>query len=488
MRNLFIVLTALTVIVIGAVLIFGAGAPSHPAGEASADRIGTIDEFLAAVEADNFIVQEGKFEVFPILDMFDAGIIPSCYGNNPSTPYMVYKLPKAPGQTVPNTVTDAPINPEDAGLWMDYRLRPDEALVFIGSTPPDLDYFSYRSYIVNRWFPDEGIQRRVFASLGDTINMRTIKTAGTPNGETGNPFEEMTVIITTADRGVDARVHRALESAGYSPSIINDDIIPSGIVRMGLEKESDTFGFIHRVAFFHDDAAGAAYLNGSPGRVFRLTPNETVQNLDPYPVPPLRVRGTGDTVELDLTDDLDELCAAIRARYGDENATELVTSIWLLEGYDAIQRGVDAIGENRDTVYLRTENFTLADGGAEFLIVYGVNHAASGKATYSNFGVYGADILNGIGGVSNHDFSGTAEEYLPDNPNAKYLYVWKVARQVNGDAHCLKVPYDNGAHGIDLDEEAFIGFRAYLEDATDAGPNWFELVYDRAIKFGPQSQ
>ncbi len=43
-----------------------------------------------------------------------------------------------------------------------------------------------------------------------------------------------------------------------------------------------------------------------------------------------------------------------------------------------------------------------------FIIVYGI--------TYSNFGVYGADVWNGVGAITDVDFNGTAEEYLPDNP------------------------------------------------------------------------
>ena len=51
-------------------------------------------------------------------------------------------------------------------------------------------------------------------------------------------------------------------------------------------------------------------------------------------------------------------------------------------------------GESSDTPYLRSSengvdpaNFTL--GEHDMVVVYGVNHAATGLATYSSFGVYG---------------------------------------------------------------------------------------------------
>ena len=102
--------------------------------------------------------------------------------------------------------------------------------------------------------------------------------------------------------------------------------------------------------------------------------------------------------------------------------------------------------------FLRNPAITLGNGTNEFIVVYGVNHVATGKAMYQNFAIYGADIWNGVGSISDEYFSGTAEEYLPDNPNAKYLYVYKIARNCNGDPHCYEVPYGIGAYGLELDQ------------------------------------
>lgn len=475
LRSLFMVLSLLPILLMTSPI---------PAGTDSNISVGDIAVLRSELAKDGFIIQQGKLEFFDIIKMYDAGYIPVCWGNNPSTPYMIFKLPMAPGQTVPNTVSDSVIYPQNTGLWSDSKLRPDEAVIFIGKTPPELDYFSYRSYLALRYFPAEGRTRRIFASLGDTINNMDVNTTGTPNGKPGNPFNQDTVIISTADKGIDARVRSALQAAGYSPSITNTDIIPSGLLNMGLDEHADNFAFIHRVAFFKDKKAGDDYMSKAQGTVLRLTPKQPAK-LDPFPVQPLKVRGTGDTSELNLFGALNDLRNVILAKHGAANAKELNTSIWLMEGFDAIQRGVDVIGENRDTFYLRTDEFTLADNPNEYLIVYGVNHAATGKVTYSNFGVYGAKAINGVGAVSNHDFTGTAEAYIPGHPAAKYLYVWKVARRALGDPRCLEVKWDIGAAGIDLDQSCFVGFRAYLEKSTKVGPYWSEVLYDRVIKFGP---
>jgi hypothetical protein len=226
-------------------------------------------------------------------------------------------------------------------------------------------------------------------------------------------------------------------------------------------------------------------------------------------MPELRVRGTGKT-EFDLTGDLEELRNTILNKYSGLNATELPTSIGAPVGSDGIQRGIDAVGPTNDACYLWTANqtissltppffnsslyygflrdpaITLGNDTNEFIIVYGVNHAATGKSTYSNFAVYGADVLNGVGMITDSDFNGTAEEYLPDNPDAKYLYVYKIARNCNGDIHCFEVPFGPGGYGIGLDQPLVIGWRSYLEKATKTGAAYSEIVYDRAIKFDPK--
>jgi hypothetical protein len=355
-----------------------------------------------------------------------------------------------------------------------------------------------------------GNERRwIFSNIADAVNNMVIKTEGTPDGSFGSPFNQTTVIIVTADKGIDQRIRAAAQSAGYSDNIINTQVLPSSMLNMGLENNSDTFVTFLRPALFNDTLAGEAYINNTPATVFRITPNNTAE-LDPYEYPELRVRGTGQT-EFDLTDDLEELRIAILNKYDESNATELPTSMWVPMGIDGIQREINALGPNNDACYLWTANqtissptppffntseyypflrdpeITLGNDPDEFIIVYGVNHVATGKATYSNFAVYGADVWNGVRAITDADFAGSAEEYLPNNPNAKYLYVYKLTRNCEGEPYCYEVPYGMGRSGIELDQPLFVGYRIYLENSTKTGPSYSEIVYDRAIKFDPKN-
>ena len=420
--------------------------------------------------------------------------------------YLTYFVPPAPGSKVPELFSKIAaalgMSSNVSAFW---NIRPDEAIVFVGRTPPECRYFSYDHYLLSRTYGNE--KRWIFANLGDTLNNLAINTEGTPNGLVGNPFNQTTVIVATADRGIDQRIRAAALSAGYSGDIFNTQVLPSAMLNMGLENGSDTFIMLIRPALYKDKQAGDGYLNNTPATVFRVTPNKSTE-LDPYNYPLLRVRETGKT-EFDLLDDLEELRNAILKKYSALNARELPTSIAVPVGSDAIQRGINADGPDNDACYLWSANqtahsptppfpnlsqyydflrdpaTTLGNNTNEFIIIYGVNHVATGKATYSNFALYGADAWNGVGSVTDLDFNGTAQEYLPNNPNAKYLYVYKVARNCGADPHCFKVPYGVGAYGIELDQPLFIGWRSYLDKSTKTGPSYSEILYDRAIKFNP---
>lgn len=479
-------------------------------GIALAENVKTYDAeaFRQALEQNGFTVQKGELGYFDLIKLLEKGILPSAYGNNPTTKYVAYFVPAATGHEVDERISKITSTLGMSGNTTPFwNLRPDEAVVFVGRTPPECRYFSSDIMIMHRTYGNE--KRWIFANIVDSVNNLVIKTEGTPNGSSGNPFNQTTVIITTADKGIDQRIRAAAQSAGYSDSIINTQVLPSTILNMGLENNSDTFAAFIRPALFNDTQAGDDYINNTSATVFRITPNNTTK-LDPYAYPELRVRGTGQT-EYNLTGDLEELRTAILNKYNESNATELPTSQAVPVGNDAIQRGINAVGPTNDACYLwsanqtvsspappffNTSNYypflrdpaiTLGNDTNEFIIVYGVNHVATGKATYSNFAIYGADVFNGVRAITDKDFNGSAEEYLPDNPNAKYLYVYKLARNCSeGDQYCYKVPYGMGPHGIELNQPLFIGWRAYLENSTKTGPSYSEMVYDRAIKFDPK--
>ena len=87
----------------------------------------------------------------------------SAFDNNPSSLYGVYEWPLLGNVSQPL----AWLGPTDAWLW-------------IGCTPPNLEYFSFRSYLFEQ--PNaQGWPDILFSSLGDSNNIMTVNTtAGGP--------------------------------------------------------------------------------------------------------------------------------------------------------------------------------------------------------------------------------------------------------------------------------------------------------------------
>jgi hypothetical protein len=432
--------------------------------------------FKQALEKAGILVQEGRMNPADTYTAFCNYQIPSGFGFNTASPYAVTPIPYAPEQTAQNY------------LPFTFRLRPDEAVVYVFHTPPKVKYFSCTAYMMRKWSTTLGAQKQVYASLGDTINIESISTAGTPYGAPGDVFNQLTMVIMTADQNVDAVVRNAARSAGYNEGIINTMVIPSQTVRMGVDETGDEFSFLLRTALFDDPSQKDPYFASLQNAgVFRLTPTSQ-RSLKPFPSPTLRVRGSGVT-EFDYMDDMETLKQSILSRFPEHSFQMLDTKQWLVEGAEGIQREIDVLGENRDAAYIRSDDFTLQSG--EFIMMYGVLHALTDKATYTNINLYdGSTLENGekanisvtsASGVS--DLPGTAWDYLPNNPNSDKLYVYKVARDCRGDANCLQVP--TGLCPRAKMETLYLVFRAYLEPGRKVGPAYNEIVFDRAIKFSP---
>ena len=267
-------------------------------------------------------------------------------------------------------------------------------------------------------------------------------------------------------------------------------MVSPNLAHLGLDAErDDELVLLHRLALWKPgfEQAGQQYMANPPVAVLRVTPTTPLEpsELRPLPVEKLRPRGTGRT-EMDFMPEVEALRQAILAAYPEWQADELTPAVWLEESFPALQRGVDVLGESRDTVYLRSEE-TFNLGEDDFLVVYGTNHQATGKATYANFTVYDPCKACGIAAETTLRLAGSALDYVgstnPEVPHVDQLYAWKVARDCGGDPRCTTVPAGTCPGISNEDAQFFIGFRAYVEPATKIGPAFTEVIFDRVIRF-----
>ena len=477
--------------------------PHRVLAQGTTDPLANVPKLLEVLSNDGFEALQGQFKILDPVSMACTGVIPSTWYNNVQ-PYMAFILQGAAGGPVP-------WEKARRALPVTYLLRQDEAILVIGSTPPPMAYFSFQTFLFGRYNPatynyDPGTGgffrpfETPLAYLGDTVNSLTVRTTG------WTPFNRPMVLVSTGNRRTQERLRAALLAAGYADAVINTETLPPSLVRFGYET-GDQFLFTMRMAIADGgnqviDDFEKTVEAGNVMRVFRVRPKTEFPS-DPLPAPVLRRRGTGHT-EMDLYPTMEKLREAILARYSarfnpEELATFLPDSI--PEGYPAIQRGIAYLGPGRDgsAGYGRDANywtsswFDLPAGG--FAMVYGVDHAASRKATYSSANVYLDETLAaGVSSADSADFAKnphTASSYVPGEPGIDKFYVWKVARNCNGEPGCMEAKIDPGhvtvcAPKIAADAKVRIGFRQYVEPATRIGPADAELIYDGVIVFRPK--
>lgn len=425
-------------------------------------------DIVNALQDSGFTVQQGGICHANAIQFCAAGYVPNCNGNNASFPYLIIQVPPPPGVDSPFCI---PII---------YNFKRDEAVVAVGKTPPKCRYFSYRSYMVNRLYSFPVPERlKIYASLGDTKNLYTMR----EDKPLDSMFQRKVAFIMSADSLVAAKVKNTILSATNEifAEDIYFDVVPHEIFRLGTDPFADWGNFLHRVSLFDDTVAGNQYIKDPTLEIMRITPD-----ISPVPylfsTPSLRSRISGKD-EFHLLTGLglleDKLWDTYHETY---QIIWLQPGIWLIEGYPAIQQRVDVLGEVRDALYMRSASFSFRDD--DIAVVYGVNHTKTGKAVYSNVSCYGDRYKNGFGGITNMRLEKTAREYVQDSTIADLFFVYKFSRHpIPGDPNVFIVPADTLSNlmGINVNDTAFMAFRAYIDTITKVGPDEKEVILDRTI-------
>ncbi len=436
------------------------------------DRDAITRAVEAALRATDHDVDRGVFDFFYVADCEG---MPSCYGNNPASPYGLLMLPPAPGEVLAELgEASAALTRGDARAV--FRLRADEVIALAIRTPPDAAYFGFTPYVFGRG------DTTYFASLGDTLNQLVIATASAG----GSRFGAETLLLLGADASQLELAREAWVAAGVPEGMINvvplptEDASASGLYAPGLSDDGDTLMVLFRVALFSDTDAGQAWLSDPGATVLRIRP-QIVQPTAPLVAPALRPTGSRCT-EAGLRPALDALESSLRARFSTAtHAVRVASSIAApLDGPDCLAGtallGANCLGDNRDTHYVTGLATAPLEEGTD-LYVIGVDHARSGKATYVSVAVMDSVTLAGTGSVSGDELVGSASRHGGDDS----LFVVRVTRGAcePGEA-CLSVP-SAGWPSIPLDHDIRIIVRPYLDPATAARPEPSELVLSRVV-------
>lgn len=498
--------------------------------------IGDADAFVEELEKAGYYVQAGSYECLDTLKLASEGQLISCFGNNAGSDYFVVKLPPAPEQNaakgneklnwldeVPTQYDDPdvenyPANPYFSPVGWTFKLQEDEAIVLIGTLPPECRYFSFVNYVFasemlegkdysrEKGFfqipaPEEvGNYHPIFGSISTPINNFNISSAATPNHVEGVPYGSEYVMIITGDKVTNEQVLDALARAGYGKDIVNENPLPAQALSMGLEKGKDTFTVLGRLSQCTSQEEREDYTTNIKDNtiVLRITPQKnenSTRESKPYGQMERVVHGTGagETVMIPTAkQDLDTIRNNLIKQYGNAYTYEELSSyIAVQEEMTGYLNDRNSQGDNRDASYLMTDDFTL-NSDEDFVVVYGINHTKTNKAVYSNAILYSRPMLNGVVSIYDSLFAGSSYAYLPEeHPDRDSYYVYKMARETNTeviDDYTKIIEYSSGNekgrfYGVDNGATLLLAYRAYVEKATGIAPAYNEIVHDRAIVF-----
>ncbi len=459
---------------------------SELTGETSASgTTGASPQSLEAwFEEAGFVVQAGAASSFVLQDCV---ALTNCFGNNASAPYLLFSLPPhpdLPGEIPPSVVGDIPKVP--AGMSAAWFLESNEAVVIVGRTPPTAKYYGLTPYVFTRALSDTE-RYTPFASLSDTLNPVTTRTAS------GESFDAEFSVILAGDSTVRAATAEALSNAGYSEAGVNDLVFSPEQVRFGLDAGADQLMLMGRVAVIEDATAAEAYLQSPPVEVWRLTFQGNPDEAEPAPLRAPRGDGVDEHA---YAEGLDALELAIEASLdgASYNSISIASSQLVslaLDPEQCLASSGECLGDNSDTTYavgpleVAAGDGVLTLGPDEAFIVFGVNHAVTGKATYSNMSVYAQAKGAGVVGLTDDEMRGSAERFLPDHPDRDALWAYELRRDCGGKPDCLELPTD--FPGATASENIFFIFRAYLQPGSTVSAGHDEILTERVIKVSAPS-
>ena len=459
---------------------YNAGAGRVEVTVGPAPGFGSIFPPAAAVatafQNSGFTVRMGEAnKQFPI-EFCLTGYTPNANGNNVGVPYFGIQLPPPPGQ---DSMFSVPLM---------YTVRSDEAVILMGKTPPKCKYFSYRSYLYNRFynFPPPPTRRKINASLGETTSLYRMR----PDLPLDSMFSRKFAIIMAADSilAMEVKAKILASTTAIDPADIHFDVLPSGdLFRFGTSSEADWTNILHRASLFEDTIAMNEYMNNPPLEIIQVTRNfPAAPGL--WSIQPFLPRTSGIT-EFDLFHDMAALEFRIYETYHEDyDIIWLSSTPFNLESYTAIQQGVDAYGDNHDCLYVRTNDFPLGEN--DIALAYGVDHTQTGQAVYDNIIIYGSKYFDGFGGLTNDMMAKSARQFLEDTVVADKFYAYCFSRHpIPGNPHVFIVPADtNGTlSGINVGDSAFLCTRLYVNSVTKIGPDPLEVIIDRFVLLRPKN-
>jgi len=374
------------------------------------------------------------------------------------------------------------------------RLEETDALVLIMETPPPMRYFGLTSYINTRYY--DGLFGRtglvfVSESLGDSVNITNIATTGSATpGE--NVTTQLSVFVVTADRLSYAQIKNQFLSLGFPEYAINQIALPINAVplHMGTALTSDTFDVFLRLSYPEDPNQMQDYIDRAPIKALLLSPVYTRRG---YALPgPIATEPGSGTSELpDLETARDQLFDDLKARYVlAYEPLEIAVKLKQSTNYICVWLGVTCNFDNPDALYTTDLQAYIPESWEEKILIVGVNHVDTDKASYISHSVVNTEHLAGVIAVNDDWLRGTAllAAGITDPDDPRYdtyskIYAFTISYDCTGEAACVVIPEptESDKVGVEFGMEMNIATRYYLDPATGTRPSIAEVIPHRVL-------
>ena len=481
-------------------------------------------------------IQNGKFRFWQTTDCLSILYEKSpfinydgCYFQNPDAPYGLMLFPPHVDE-IPDNYYGFPINDSDnfTGTW---HMKANEAIILLGTTPPECKYFSFSNYLYSRHFPkdwkpspgfmeqqhylncpdgNEADRCEIFASLDDSINLdRGLNLSK-------NKFNSSFALILAQSKEATIYARKGLIEAGVSEDLISNYSFPASKLNLGINTHDDTFITVMRTAFYTDLNQANNYFKSVPFRVMRMELKDN--KITPYNRKKLVNRKTkyndaskaGVTLSQMKRVVINVVKSVIRNITNSNNwyiqITDTVSGV-PDNGFDCINKGRMCLADCRDTLYpfstkiyrkskiCQLENITcngvmdgkLTNDESDVLITIGINHALTEMSSYTSMSIYDATYLWGVYTVGDEMLNDTVWKYINfsdynDDISLQvlpYIYVYEIRRSCKNVTNCINVPStpsSNVKAVIPLNDPVVVTERMYNNPITHVGPELEDTI------------
>ncbi|MCB0383899.1 MAG: hypothetical protein KDD43_00795, partial [Bdellovibrionales bacterium] len=157
---------------------------------------------------------------------------------------------------------------------------------------------------------------------------------------------------------------------------------------------------------------------------------------------------------------------------------------------DCIRGDETCAGDNHDALYTRDTGVITPKNLKDFVLVIGVNHQKTGKASYINHSVYDLKKMAGIVAISDPGLTEASAIYHagldPQSWRAKLyknVYAYMISYDCSGRSFCLQIPAPTESDPIGLEPGSpfVVVGRSYLEPQSKVRPAASELIIHQTV-------